>query len=105
MSVNISGQSGTSQIGTITTVDFVNPAGLQAMGSNLFLETTSSGSPQSGTPGLAGLGTLEQGVLESSNVDVVEEMVNMITTQRVYEMNSKVLQTTDQMLAFIVQNV
>ena len=105
VSVTIAGQSGVTQVGNITTSDFVNPAGLQAVGGNLFIESGASGSPQTGTPGQNGLGTLEQGSLESSNVDVVEEMVNMITTQRVYELNSKVLQTTDQMLGFIVQNV
>jgi len=104
VSVSIAGQNGVTQIGNITTVDFVNPAGLQALGGNLFQETASSGSPQSGTPGQGGLGTLEQGTLEGSNVDVVNEMVNMITTQRVYEMNSKVLKTADDMLGFIVQN-
>jgi len=104
VSVSIAGQNGVTQIGNITTTDFVNPAGLQALGGNLFQETASSGSPQSGTPGQGGLGTLEQGTLEGSNVDVVNEMVNMITTQRVYEMNSKVLKTADDMLGFIVQN-
>ena len=104
VSVTIGGQTGITQVGNITTVDFVNPSGLQALGSNLFQETAASGSPQSGTPGQGGLGTLEQGTLEGSNVDVVSEMVNMITTQRVYELNSKVLKTADEMLGFIVQN-
>jgi len=94
-----------SSLGNIQTVNFVNPAGLEAMGDNLFLETASSGNPQQGTPGLDGLGSLKQGALEASNVDVVEELVNMITTQRAYEMNSKVLSTADQMLQFITNNV
>lgn len=92
-------------VGNLTTVDFINPAGLQSMGGNIFVETASSGNPQQGTPGNEGLGSLEQGMLETSNVDVVEEMVNMITTQRVYEMNSKVISTADQMLGYLNQNV
>ena len=92
-------------LGNIQTVDFVNPAGLQAIGSNLFLETASSGDPITGTPGENGLGQVKQGMLENSNVDIVEEMVNMITTQRAYEMNSKVVSTADQMLQFVTQNL
>ena len=92
-------------IGNIQTADFVNPAGLQAIGNNLFLETASSGAPQVGTPGLTGLGTVLQNTLENSNVSVVEELVNMITTQRAYEMKSKVISTSDQMLSFITQNL
>jgi len=95
----------TQQLGDIQLVDFINPAGLQALGGNLFVETASSGDPQTGTPGENGLGTLLQGALENSNVDIVEEMVNMITTQRAYEMNSKVVSTADQMLQFISQNL
>ncbi|MDX1519734.1 MAG: flagellar hook-basal body complex protein, partial [Gammaproteobacteria bacterium] len=89
-----------TQIGTIQISDFINPTGLQPIGDNLFKETTSSGTPQAGTPGLTGLGTLVQGSLESSNVNVVEELVNMIETQRAYEMNAKAIETTDQMLQF-----
>ncbi|WP_045860466.1 flagellar basal-body rod protein FlgG [Teredinibacter purpureus] len=92
-------------LGNIQTVDFVNPAGLQAIGGNLFLETASSGTPVTGTPGENGLGQINQGMLENSNVDIVEEMVNMITTQRAYEMNSKVVSTADQMLQFVTQNL
>ena len=87
------------------TVDFINPAGLQASGGNIFLQTAASGDPIAGTPGLDGLGSLKQGVLENSNVDIVEEMVNMITTQRVYELNSKVVSTADSMLQFLSQNL
>jgi flagellar basal-body rod protein FlgG len=86
------------QVGTLQLADFVNPAGLQPQGDNLYLETGSSGTPQTGQPGLNGMGTLQQGSLESSNVNVVEQMVNMIETQRTYEMNSKAISSTDQML-------
>jgi fagellar hook-basal body proteins len=92
-------------LGNIQTVDFVNPAGLQAIGGNLFLETAASGDPLTGTPGENGLGQVKQGMLENSNVDIVEEMVNMITTQRAYEMNSKIVSTADQMLQFVTQNL
>ncbi|PCM46072.1 flagellar basal-body rod protein FlgG [Marinobacter sp. ANT_B65] len=92
-------------LGQITLVSFINPQGLQAIGNNLFKETNSSGDPAEGEPGLAGLGSLEQGMVESSNVEVVEELVNMITTQRAYEMNSKVVATTDEMLQFITNNI
>ncbi len=105
VSVLLSGTTTPTQVGTLQLTDFVNPAGLQAIGSNLFLETASSGSPQQGTPGLNGFGAMIQGSVENSNVNIVEELVNMITTQRTYEVNSKVLQTTDQMLQFITQNI
>ena len=101
----VTGDTAPTVIGNITTVDFINPQGLEAIGNNLFRETGSSGDPQEGTPGLDGLGTLEQGMVESSNVEVVEELVNMITTQRAYEMNSKVVSTADQMLQYISQNI
>ncbi|HMV71127.1 MAG TPA: flagellar basal-body rod protein FlgG [Pseudomonadales bacterium] len=105
VSVVLAGDPQAQQIGSLTLTDFINPAGLEAIGGNLFLETTASGSPTNGTPGLDGLGTIEQGSLENSNVDVVEELVNMITTQRAYEMNAKVIATSDQMLQFISQNL
>ena len=89
----------------ITLVNFINPQGLQAIGNNLFKATNASGDPAEGVPGLLGLGSLEQGMVESSNVEVVEELVNMITTQRAYEMNSKVVSATDQMLQFITNNI
>ena len=98
VSVTLAGQTAPQQIGTLTVSDFINPAGLMARGENLYIETAASGTPQSGTPGLNGLGSLVQGSLEASNVNVVEEMVNMIETQRAYEMNSKVITTTDEML-------
>ncbi|MBI42113.1 flagellar basal-body rod protein FlgG [Marinobacter lutaoensis] len=98
-------QASPINLGQITLVDFINPQGLQAIGNNLFKATNSSGDPTEGEPGLSGLGTLEQGSIESSNVEVVEELVNMITTQRAYEMNSKVVSTSDQMLQFITNNI
>jgi flagellar basal-body rod protein FlgG len=101
VSVTTAANATSQQIGTIQLADFVNPAGLQPRGDNLYLETASSGAPQTGTAGLNGLGTLDQNALEASNVNVVEEMVNMIETQRAYEMNSKAISTADQMLQFI----
>jgi flagellar basal-body rod protein FlgG len=105
VSVVVSGTAAAQVIGNIQTADFVNPAGLQAIGKNLFLDTGASGAPQVGTPGLTGLGTVLQNTLENSNVSTVEELVNMITTQRAYEMNSKVISTADQMLGFLSQNL
>jgi flagellar basal-body rod protein FlgG len=95
------GQSAPTQIGTLQVTDFVNPAGLQPRGENLFVESAASGTAQSGTPGLSGLGTLAQGALEGSNVNVVEELVSMIETQRAYEMNSKAIATADKMLEYV----
>lgn len=105
VSARIVGQVAPVQLGNITLTNFINPAGLEAVGGNLFLETASSGNAQQGTPGADGIGSIKQGVLESSNVEVVEELVNMITTQRAYEMNSKVISAADQMLQFLNQNV
>ncbi len=99
--VQLAGQTTVTQVGTVQVADFINPAGLEPRGENLFAETAASGSPQTGAPGLNGLGTLLQGSLESSNVNVVEELVNMIETQRAYEMNSKAISATDSMLQFI----
>lgn len=99
------GDATPSQVGSFTLADFVNPGGLQPIGQNLFKETAASGSPRTGTPGLDGLGSLSQGFLESSNVNVVEELVNMIETQRAYEMNSKAISTSDNMLQFITQTL
>ena len=98
VSVQLAGQPAPSQVGSLQVVDFVNPAGLQARGENLMLESAASGPPQAGTPGLNGLGALQQGALEASNVNVVEELVAMIETQRAYEMNSKAISTADKML-------
>ena len=105
VSVKLPGDAQPQVMGNIELADFINPGGLQAAGSNLFLETAASGNPIVGVPGQDGVGKLEQGMLENSNVDIVEEMVNMITTQRAYEMNSKVVSTTDQMLQFATQNL
>jgi flagellar basal-body rod protein FlgG len=105
VSAIVNNQPAPVNLGQIPLVNFVNPQGLQAIGNNLFRETNASGDPAEGEPGIAGLGTIEQGMTESSNVEVVEELVNMITTQRAYEMNSKVVSTTDQMLQFISQNI
>lgn len=105
VSVLVSGASAPTQVGNIQLADFVNPAGMQSLGENLYAETAASGSPQTGTPGLTGLGTLVQGSVESSNVNVVEEMVNMIETQRAYEINSKAISTTAQMLQYLNNNV
>jgi flagellar basal-body rod protein FlgG len=103
--VQLAGQATPVQVGTLQLVDFINPAGLQARGENLYLETAASGSPQPGTPGLNGLGTVIQGALEGSNVNVVEELVNMIETQRAYEMNSKAISTSDQMMQYVNNNL
>jgi flagellar basal-body rod protein FlgG len=92
------GETTPSEIGKIETARFANPAGLTAIGKNLFMETETSGSPTTGTPGEDGLGTISQGYLEMSNVNVVEEMVFMIVAQRAYEINSKAVQTSDEML-------
>ncbi|HET9054509.1 MAG TPA: flagellar hook-basal body complex protein, partial [Cyclobacteriaceae bacterium] len=105
VSAFIRGEPDPQVLGNLELVDFVNPAGLQAIGGNLFLETPASGDPIIGVPGENGLGSLQQGALENSNVDIVEEMVNMITTQRAYEMNSKVVSTSDQMLQYVTQNL
>lgn len=105
VSVLVAGESSPTEVGQLQLADFINPAGLQPMGENLFLETAASGDPQAATPGEDGVGTLVQGSLESSNVNVVEELVNMIETQWAYEMNSKAIATTDEMLAFVTNNL
>ena len=92
------GNTAPQTIGTIALASFVNPAGLDPKGQNLYAESTASGQPNSGTPGGNGLGSLMQGFVETSNVNVVQELVTMIQTQRAYEMNSKAIQTSDQML-------
>ena len=104
ISVTLAGQSAPTQIGQLQLANFINPPGLQPIGQNLLVQSASSGSPQTGSPGQNGLGTLSQGHLESSNVNVVEELVNMIQTQRAYEMNSKAISTVDQMLQYATQN-
>ncbi len=98
VSVALAGQAQPQSIGQLQLVSFVNPAGLDPKGQNLFAETAASGTPNAGTPGQNGLGSLQQGFVETSNVNVVEELVAMIQTQRAYELNSKAIQTSDQML-------
>ena len=92
------GQTAPTDVGSLELARFVNPAGLQSIGRNLYTETAASGDPTTGTPGTDGFGTIAQGYLEMSNVSVVDEMVNMITAQRAYEINSKAIQAADDML-------
>lgn len=99
------GNNNPQQIGTIQIADFINPAGLQPIGENHYVETASSGSPTTANPGQNGTGSLTQGALESSNVNVVEELVKLIQTQRAYEMNAKSVETVDGMLQFISQTL
>jgi len=103
VTVTLPGQSGAQTIGQIQLANFANPAGLDPKGQNLFTETASSGTPTSGAPQSNGLGSLAQGFVETSNVNVVEELVSMIQTQRAYELNSKAIQTSDQMLQRLTQ--
>ncbi|MEZ5626858.1 flagellar basal-body rod protein FlgG [Denitromonas sp.] len=103
VSVQQSGQVAPTQVGTIQLATFVNPGGLQSAGENLFLETASSGTPTPNTPGSNGAGVLNQNYVETSNVNVAEELVQMITTQRAYELNSRAIQTSDQMLGRLTQ--
>ncbi|HET6419124.1 MAG TPA: flagellar basal-body rod protein FlgG [Geobacteraceae bacterium] len=98
VSVTQAGQSTPTTVGTIQLASFSNPAGLTSMGHNLYQATDASGNANTGTPGQNGLGTVSQGFLEMSNVNVMEEMVNMIVSQRAYEINSKAVQAADQML-------
>jgi len=103
VSVTQQGQASNTQVGTLQLANFINPAGLQGQGENLYVETAASGSPTTNTPGSNGVGVLSQGYVETSNVNVVEELVNMIQTQRAYEINSKAVQTSDQMLQRLSQ--
>jgi len=105
VSAVIAGSNIPTQIGTIQLGDFINPGGLQPIGQNLFLETQASGSVQTDNPGNSGLGLLLQGSLEASNVNVVEELVDMIQAQRAYEINAKGIETADNMLQFLTQTI
>ncbi len=105
VSVRMPGDPQPQEIGQLELADFINPAGLQPIGENLFLETAASGAPLVGLPGDNALGTVMQGALESSNVNIAEELVNMIETQRGFETNTRAISTTDQMLQFMNQNV
>jgi len=99
VTVTLQGNATPQNVGSLQLANFINPSGLQARGQNLFMETAASGTPSANTPGTNGLGTVQQGFIETSNVNVVSELVNMIQTQRAYEMNSKAIQTADQMLS------
>lgn len=105
VTATVPGSSTPTTVGNIQLADFVNPTGLQAVGENLFLESGASGTATTGTPAQNGLGSVFQGFVESSNVNVVEELVNMIEAQRAYEMNSKAISTADQMLQYASQNL
>jgi flagellar basal-body rod protein FlgG len=103
VSVTLPNATATTQVGTLQLATFINNAGLESRGENLYVETAASGAPNPNTPGTNGAGTVTQGYVETSNVNVVEELVNMIQTQRAYEINSKAITTSDQMLAKISQ--
>ena len=105
VSAQLRGQAEPQVLGQINISDFINPVGLQPIGQNLYAETGASGAPIQGIPGLEGLGTLAQGSLETSNVNVTEELVNLIESQRLYEMNSKVISAVDQMLGQVIQQL
>ncbi|REL30298.1 flagellar basal-body rod protein FlgG [Thalassotalea euphylliae] len=105
VSVRIQGQADNAVVGQINTVNFINPTGLEPIGQNLFTETAVSGAPAQGVPGLEGYGMIVQGALETSNVNTTEELVNLIESQRVYEMNSKVISAVDQMLSYLNQQL
>ncbi|HWI26957.1 MAG TPA: flagellar basal-body rod protein FlgG [Stellaceae bacterium] len=99
----VAGQTNPQTVGQLQLANFANEAGLDAIGNNLYLETQASGQATTGNPGSTGFGTINQGMLETSNVDIVSEITNLITAQRAYEMNSKVIQTTDQMMSTLNQ--
>ncbi|MCV2364331.1 flagellar basal-body rod protein FlgG [Paucibacter sp. DJ1R-11] len=103
VSITVPGSPAPQTLGQVQLANFVNPAGLDPKGQNLFSETASSGTPNAGAPNANGLGALQQGFVETSNVNVVEELVSMIQTQRAYELNSKAVQTSDQMLQKLAQ--
>lgn len=105
VSVTVAGNNTPSILGTIQLTNFINPAGLQPIGQNLFVETGASGTAQIDDPGKSGLGSLLQGSLEASNVNVVEELVNMIQAQRAYEITAKSIQTVDSMLQYLNQTL
>jgi flagellar basal-body rod protein FlgG len=105
VNAQLPGQAAPVEAGQITLTRFLNPAGLMPMGDNLYRETQGSGAPIAGVAGQAGLGTLRQGALEGSNVSTVQELVDMIETQRAYEINAKVINAADEMSRYVVQNV
>jgi len=103
VSAVVAGTAAPQTLGQLQLATFINPNGLEAQGQNLFIETAASGAPQVGNPGTNAIGNVKQGYIETSNVNVVEELVQMITTQRAYELNSKAVQTSDQMLQRLSQ--
>ncbi|CDH21857.1 flagellar basal-body rod protein FlgG [Xenorhabdus bovienii] len=103
VSINVQGQNAPQQVGQLTLTTFINESGLESVGENLYLETNSSGVPVENAPGINGAGLLYQGYVETSNVNVAEELVNMIQVQRAYEINSKAVSTSDQMLQKLTQ--
>jgi flagellar basal-body rod protein FlgG len=103
VSVTVPGSTAPTTVGTIQLASFINPAGLASHGQNLYLETAASGTPATNTPGVNGTGMINQGYVETSNVNVAEELVNMIQAQRAYELNSKAITTSDQMLQKLTQ--
>ena len=105
VSATVAGSTEATQLGKIQLASFVNPTGLKSIGDNLLTETQASGAPQVGDAGTEGRGSIEQGALEASNVNVVEELVDMIETQRAYEVNSKMIKATDEMLQFANQQI
>lgn len=105
VSVRMANEADAQEVGAINIAGFINPTGLSAAGQNIYTETNASGPPLVGVPGEDSLGTISQGMLEASNVNSVEELVNMITTQRAYEMNSKVISAADGMMSFAIQQL
>ena len=105
VSVVLANGTTSQELGQITVTDFINPTGLESIGDNLYLETSASGAPIQGIGGEDGMGVIRQCMLETSNVKVTEELVNLIQAQRVYEMNSKVLTTVDSMMGSLIQSV
>jgi len=105
VSVSIAGQADNQVVGQLNVNAFINPSGLEPLGENLYAETGASGAPIEGVPGADGIGYIRQGMLETSNVNVTEELVNLIESQRVYEMNSKVISAVDEMLSYISQQL
>lgn len=105
VSATLRGEAEPQVLGQMNLSDFINSTGLQPIGQNLFVETAVSGAPIQGIPGLEGIGTVIQGALETSNVNVTEELVNLIESQRLYEMNSKVISSVDQMLGQVIQQL
>ena len=105
VSATLQGQTTPVEVGQVQVTRFLNPSGLEPKGDNLYAETAASGAPQTGVPGVDGAGTLRQGALEGSNVSTVQELVDMIETQRAYEVNAKVINAADEMAKYVTQNV